>query len=104
MNRSRKGISNMARAIGLGESTVRRCCQILALARLTSEHQIEGWTTERRINPISRWKNKAELADIRNIVLRSEEKRSPVTRDTGIARATTVTTDGLPLSPETGVP
>ena len=96
-----ESIPNMARAIGLGESTVRRCSRILALARLTSEQPIEGWTTERRINPISRWKNKAELPGIRDIVLRSEDKRAPVTRDRGIARAP-VTADGPPLSRETG--
>lgn len=99
-----ESIPNMARTIGLGESTVRRCCQILALARLTSEHQIEGWTTERRINPISRWKNKAELPGIRNIVLRSEEKRTPVTRSRGVTRITPVTADGAPLSRQTGAP
>jgi len=98
-----ESIPNMARAIGLGESTVRRCCQILALARLTSEQPIEGWTTERRINPISRWKNKAELPGIRDIVLRNEDKRAPVTRDRGITRAL-VTADGPPLSSETGAP
>lgn len=103
-----ESIPNIARAIKLGESTVRRCCQILSLARLISEQEVEGWTTDRWINPISKWKNKAELPGIRNIVLRGEKKiekkRTPVTTDRGVTRDTPVTADGPPLSHQIGVP
>src|SRR5690349_20915938 len=76
-----ESVPNMARALKLGESTVRRCCHILALARLISEQEIEGWTTERRITPISRWKNKAELPGLRELVTRGEKRHTPVTPD-----------------------
>lgn len=85
-----ESIPNMADAIGLGESTVRRCCQVLALARLISEETHEGYTTDRRILPMTSWKNKAELKGLRNIVLRGQTSRTPVSRDRGVAKATPV--------------
>lgn len=95
-----ESIPNMAEALELSANTVRRCCQVLALARLISEVNRDGETTERRVRPIVEWKNKAELPGIRRIVLgTTEKKRTPTMRDRGSRRA-----GSTPLPPETGAP
>ena len=107
-----ESIPNMARGLELSGNTVRRCCQVLALARLITELDREGDTTERRIRPISQWKNKAELPGIRKIVLRGEKTHTPPTGGRGITRDRATTGDGPrlpqrrgePLPPQQGLP
>jgi hypothetical protein len=99
-----ESIPNIAEGIGLSACTVRRCCQVLTLARLITESNREGYTTDRRITSMSLWQNKADLPGIRKIVLRGEKTRTPITSDRGISKDTPRTSDRGGLSPATGAP
>lgn len=99
-----ESVPSMARGVGVSEKTATRVLMVLSEARVIKEEDREGWTTVRRINPLSAWVNKELLPEIRMRIYPTKKDRCTTdTRDGGITSTTGVTRDCGPRTPRSVV-